>query len=688
MTAPGRRDEARLRREFLAEAEELLERAAEAQTTLYRSLEDPDPAALNDLFRSIHSLKGAAGMVGLKGLSSVAHELESLLDAARLGKVELTAAFLGTVTSGVDSLSRILKRVNSGESDPETAQEVLASLQKWRQEPNDSPAQSAPAPVLPAEVERMMTDYERHRFEENTKRDRGLALLALEFPLETFDLGLRKGMDEVGSRGELIGTFPGGVASDPNQMTFRLLAAFKPGVDVAAVAREAGAVSYEILRPVPRVQEPPEPRKPVAPPEPKTPVVQQAVAPEEAPARSVSNSLRVSTERIASLLALAGDLGLARWALRRPLERALASATDRQARFEAQRAFAELDRTVTAIGRAALAIRLVPVEQMTSRLIRAVESIARTLEKKVQFEAVTGDTEVDKTLADELADPLLHLVRNALDHGIESPAERRKAKKALEGTIRLTAETHGREVVFRLSDDGRGIDPERLIEKARSLGLIRPSDPDPVDPLDLIFLPGFSTAADVTELSGRGVGLDVVRSNLTKIKGRVQVWSRKGEGTTFEVVIPMTLVLVESLLVRCADVFFALASSGVRRTFTYDPAAVEVMDGQSFVGDEGFPLPVFDLATLLGLPGGVSPRKSSDTTVIVAEQGLRRAGFVVGAIEGMQDVVIKPLPDTIPRAREITGAAELPGGQLAFSLDTGLLLERVMAQPVTAGGGA
>ncbi|MCC6129481.1 MAG: Hpt domain-containing protein, partial [Acidobacteria bacterium] len=168
MTAPGRRDEARLRREFLAEAEELLERAAEAQTTLYRSLEDPDPAALNDLFRSIHSLKGAAGMVGLKGLSSVAHELESLLDAARLGKVELTAAFLGTVTSGVDSLSRILKRVNSGESDPETAQEVLASLQKWRQEPNDSPAQSAPAPVLPAEVERMMTDYERHRFEENT----------------------------------------------------------------------------------------------------------------------------------------------------------------------------------------------------------------------------------------------------------------------------------------------------------------------------------------------------------------------------------------------------------------------------------------------------------------------------------------------------------------------------------------
>jgi two-component system chemotaxis sensor kinase CheA len=680
MTMAGRRDEARLRRDFLAEAEELLDKAAAAQSALYRSLEDPDPALLNDLFRSVHSLKGAAGMVGLRGLSAVAHELESLLDAARLGKVALTAPFLEIVGGAIESFGGVLRRVNCGEADPEAPATLLARLQRWREPQNTTPLASGASPVLPSEVERMMTDYERHRFAENVKRERGLALMSLEFPLETFDLGLRKGMDEVGSQGELIGTFPGGVAADPNQMTFRFLAAFKPGVDIEAVARGAGATSCEILREA-VVPKPAPPGAEAAPADSKA----DEKNPEEHVQRGVGASLRVSTEKISALLALAGDLGLTRWALRRPLERALASASDRQARFEAQRAFTELDRTVTAIGRAALAIRLVPVEQMTARLVRAIDSIARSLGKKVQFEVLAGDTEIDKTLADELADPLLHLVRNALDHGIELPEERLAAGKPAEGAIQLTAQTQGREVVFRLSDDGRGIDPGELLRMARAKGLLKPTEPDPADPLDLIFLPGFSTASDVTELSGRGVGLDVVRSNLAKMKGRVQVSSMKGTKTTFEVVIPMTLVLVESLLVRCSGVFFALPSTGVRRTFPFDPSAVEVMDGQNIVGDEGFPLPLFRLDELLGIPETDETRRPEEETVVVAEQGIRRAGFLVSTIEGMQDVVVKPLPGTIPRASEITGAAELPGGELAFSLDTGLLLERVSQASAVVG---
>lgn len=670
MTAGSRREEARYRREFLAEAEGLLEQAAEGLASLRERAADPPPDVVNGLFRAFHSLKGLAAMVGLTGASTLAHEVEALLDGVRMGRLAPDEPLLGLLQSGLDGLAALTSRVASGEGDPAPGPELVDGMRRAR-EPRPAAPPAAGGAGLPAELESMLTDYERHRLAENVRRGRRIVLLTLELPLETFDSGLRSAMEAVRGRGELIGTFPGG-GKDPARMTFRLLAGLESPVDEAALAASAGAGKVERLQPA---------SFPAAVPPRAVPA--QAVGPETgAPLsqRSLGGTVRVPLEKIGTLIDLAGELALSRWALKRSLDRALASSTDRPARFDVQKAFSELDRGITALGRAALATRLVPIDQLAGRLARTVASLGPSLGKEVALSVVGGETEADKILADALADPLLHLVRNAVDHGIETPAERVAAGKPRAGQVVLEAAARGRDIVFRLSDDGRGIDPASIVAAARERGLLGAADPDPADPLELLFRPGFSTASSVSETSGRGVGLDVVRTNLAALKGSVSVSSTPGEGTTFEVVVPMTLVLVESLLVRSGGLFFAVPASGVRRAFRAEPALVETVDGVPVVPDDGSPLPLFALARLLDIPEeGEAP-----LTVVVAEQGALRAGLLVSSIEGIEDVIVKPLPSEIPRAAEITGAAELPGGGLALVLDTGMLLNRAVA--ATPGG--
>jgi two-component system chemotaxis sensor kinase CheA len=337
---------------------------------------------------------------------------------------------------------------------------------------------------------------------------------------------------------------------------------------------------------------------------------------------------------------------------------------------------------VTTIGNAILSVRLVPVEQLTSRLVRTIKSLASSLEKEVDVAILGSDTEIDKVLADELADPLLHLVRNALDHGLEPPAERVRLGKPRRGQLRLAVEARGRDVVFTLSDDGRGIDPELVLRRARERGLLLEDDPGPSDPIELIFEPGFTTKTSASEISGRGVGLDVVRTNIAAVKGRVSVRSRPGQGCAFEVVVPMTLALVETLLVRSGGRFFGFPTSDVRRTIAVEPGQLRLSGGRPVIALDDSDLPLLRLDHLLGLR---REKAGARQEVVVVEQGATRAGFVVSTIEGIRDVVVKPLPPDVPRLPEITGTAELPDGDLALTLDTARLLSKAHAWEATVG---
>jgi two-component system chemotaxis sensor kinase CheA len=658
-----RKDDARLAREFVAEAEEILDRAGETLAGLETTREETSPEAINAFFRAVHSLKGLAGMVGLTGVGDAAHAFEALLDAVRMGRAPLDSLTLAAAAEGLAALSGLVKRVAEGEPDPVAGSELVPRLQRAAAPREAIPALAPPPLTLAPDLERVVTDYERHRLEENRRKGRQVLALSLELPLETFDEGLRLGMAEAANAGELIGTFPG-PPSSPEIMTFVLLVGAPSEADPAEVASRAGARSFE------RVFTPDPGAKAAAVPPPVAPM------PEPAALRA-GGTVRVTLEKIAHLLDLTGELAIAKNALKRTLEKATREAQDRNLRHEMTRSFATLERTIAGLSRAALATRLVPVDQLAARLSRAARSIAASLGKDVELEVVGGETELDKVLADELADPLLHMLRNAVGHGIETPDERRARGKPAKGRVTLAAETRGRDVTLTLSDDGRGIDRDAVVAYAKERGLLRAGERAPDDPLSVIFLPGFSTAEEVSELSGRGVGLDVVRSRIAAIGGSVAVRSAVGEGTTFEIVLPITLALVESLLVEDGGITFAFPGTSVARMVSLERERVSLAGGREVLMDEDGPVPLAPLAGLLGIGAGEARGRK---TVVVAERGGLRAGFVVSSIGGILDLIVKPLPDAIARAPEITGAAELPDGELALTLDAGLLVERVLAR--------
>jgi two-component system chemotaxis sensor kinase CheA len=652
-------------KEFLTEAETLLEEGGACLDALEGEKDDPSPGRVNALFRAIHSLKGVAAMVGLSGIAEGAHSLETLLDGIRMGRVALTPAVCSAVREALAAIGSLVARVARGEESPELDEPLDLRLA--------AAARAAKAigredlPSLPADLESSLSDYERHRVAEAARRAKDLVLVDLDFDFDAFDSGLRTAMAEASAAGELVGTFPG-AAPDPSRMAFRLLVALPPGADARALAERCGGRESVVSRGAGPARSAP------------APVVEPEAPAEPAPqvARGV---VRVPLEKVAALVDLAGELALARAELGRTLGRALAGAPDRGARYEAQRAFALVDRLVTELGPAALALRLVPVETLTARLGRAFARTATALGKEADFVVQGVETEIDKVLADELADPLLHLVRNALDHGIEPAEARVAAGKNRRGRVSLVVAPRGREVVLSLSDDGRGIEAGAIVRHARDKGILAPGEPDPGEPFSILFRPGFSTAEAVSEFSGRGVGLDVVRANLAKLGGRVSVRSKPGAGTTFEVVVPLTLVLLESLVVRVGDLRFAVPGENVLRTMEARPADIELSGGGSWLRDGNRTLPLGRLDALLGLARGEA--RAGPAPVVIAEDGDRTAAFVVDAVEGVWDLLVKPLADSVPRRREICGAAEVPGGDVALALDPGALLAALCAPAAT-----
>ena len=654
-------------KEFLAEAENLLEEAGACVEALEDDGDDPNPARLNALFRAIHSLKGVAAMVGHAGIAEAAHDLEALLDGLRMGRVAFALAVRRSVREGVSALATLVERVAAGEESPALATPLRLRFAAAAAE--SVPKVAAPAAALPPELDGSLSDYERHRVSEAIRRGRKLVAIDLDLGFDTFDASLRGAMGAASEEGELIGTFPG-TASDPSRMAFRLLVALPSAADAEALARRCEAAGLVVFAAGSAPAQATE----------KTPATAEPAG--DAAPQVARGTVRVPLEKVAALVDLAGELSLVRGALGRALGRALAGAPDRSARYEAQRAFSQLDRLVGALGPAALALRLVPVETLVSRLARAFARTASALGKEADFVVHGVETEIDKVLADELADPLLHVVRNALDHGIEPPEDRLAAGKPRRGRVSMTVAPRGREVVLTFSDDGRGIDAAEVLRIAREKGLLRPGEADPRDPFSLLFRPGFSTAEVVSEFSGRGVGLDVVRSNLAALGGRVSVRATPGAGTTFEVVVPMTLVLLESLVVRAGGLRFAVPGENVLRTLEAGPGDVEVIDGTPCLREGDRALPVARLDALFDLDAGV--RGAGPQPVVVAEDGERAAALVVDAVEGVWDLLVKPLADSVPRPREIAGAAEVPGGEVALALDAGALLARVHG-PAPAG---
>ncbi|MCC7541097.1 MAG: chemotaxis protein CheA [Deltaproteobacteria bacterium] len=730
----------RAREEFLSEAQEILETVSKDLLLLDQSLKrsEPDLDLLNDVFRGVHTLKGLAAMFGFQQVGRLAHDVENLLDDLRLGRTPLTLEVLDLCFEAVDLLSRILAperldEITSG--DVEAFHERLAE----RARPERLDASELEMVELDPSVLAVLTEFEEKRVRSAISRGSDLAWLKTRMDLGSIDGSLEDLKRRTRGIAEILTYLPAAGATDPNAIELEILLATRltreqlrgsldvEDADLTLVARRptlrpgatarpaspATSAASPLTQPPPAVV-PPAPRTPapiatpppggpahVAPPEtpsltqhvqlrePVAPIHADALpeldmarraAPELPPPRSGAQTVRVDIRKLDDLMNVVAELAVVRSDLRRLGESLAATGNTRQTATEIARLARAFERRLLALQSGILEVRMVPLRQVFDKLARVVRQIARDHGKEVRLVMTGAETEVDKLIIEELTDPLLHIVRNAIDHGVESPEARRAAGKPLAATIALNAFQKGRHVIVEVDDDGAGMDPEALARAAIDRGFIDASEGDALttrDALQLIFMPGFTTRTSVGVLSGRGVGLDVVKTNLGRVGGLVDVHSELGVGSRFSLTLPVTLAIVPSLNVSVAGRPFVIPLSVVHEAFALEASAIRVVDGREVVSLRDATLPILSLERHFGLarlPDARSPAPAR-RYVLVASLGAQRLGLVVDQLHGQQDVIVRPLGPSLRGVRGFAGATDLGEQRVGLVLDVGVLLD-------------
>ncbi|HEX2120877.1 MAG TPA: chemotaxis protein CheA, partial [Thermoanaerobaculia bacterium] len=412
---------------------------------------------------------------------------------------------------------------------------------------------------------------------------------------------------------------------------------------------------------------------------------------EEMSLRSLSQTVRVDISRLDHVMNIVGELIIEKTQLE-ALTRALGQESyAKQARMtghELGKISRNLDRKLNELQKSVIEIRMVPVGQIYSKLSRTVRKLARELNKEIELILRGEDTELDKMMVEELTDPLMHIIRNALDHGIETADERRAAGKNPVGRVTLNAYQQGNSVVLDVTDDGRGIDPEKIRRVAMQRGLIGEKEVvDQQRAYELMFTPGFSTAAAVSEISGRGVGLDVVKKNIQELKGTIDVVSRVGEGTTFRISLPITLAIIQALIVDAAGEKFAIPLTSVEESLRIYSRDIRTVERKEVFTLRDFTLPLLRLADAFHLHDDRDHGPDTKWFIVVTRAGEKTVGLLVNALVRQQEVVIKSIGERLKTIPGIAGATEVGENEIVLVVDVGSLIDHFggRARDVRAG---
>lgn len=659
--------------EFLAEAQDILEAIGSVlrQFEQYARVGQFKADLVNQLFRSYHSLKGLAAMLGYTRLSTYTHRIEDVLDRVRLGKIPVSPHLVDLLFDSLETLQRLLQET------AETA-EVIDLDQAL--EAIDRFVESAQRRVLSAEADPLdrlaldaatrqsLTEYEEHRLREAVRQGLRIYSIYLRLPFADFDRVLREANAVLNQHGELISTLPE-AGTDPDQIGFRLLWASRVVPDAVGDLLPTALTRLDLLYPP----------EGIAPAEPGRPAVEAEAEPSEAEAepaflRDLSRSVRVDLRALDAVLNVVGEAAVLR-------SRQESLIQDLQSRFpEIAGSLAALlqltQEMATRLGEAQrhlLELRLVPIGTVYGRLERMVRRLARQAGKQVQTVFLGGDTRLDKVLIEHIMDPLVHILRNAVDHGIEAPDERRAQGKPETGTVRIEAAQVGPRIALRIADDGRGIQLEKVRRRAIQMGLIdEEAEVTVQDVLRLIFEPGFSSAERVGEVSGRGVGLDIVKQTIERLNGTVTVHTEAGQGTTFEILLPITLAIVPAVIVRVGPERFAVPLALVQEIVEVRPEHLRQVEGQELLHYHEGAVPLIRLGQVFRLTdardGGFA---------IVSRAGRQWFALCVDAVERMQEIVIKRISARLQDLRGISGAAEIGEDRPVLVLDPISLTARV-----------
>lgn len=611
-----------LLQDFLQEASDLLSDVDNKLVDLEKMPDDR--GLLNDIFRGFHTVKGGAGFLNATELVTLCHLTENLFDRLRNGELELTPELMDIImaaTKGVrEMFGELGQMVQPQPADPG----VIAGLQS---------ALSGEAPV---------------------------AVVAIESPAQ-----------------EAAPSTSAAVSGEPDWMALHAAVAGQPAPVAPAASElitkaEASAAGIAVT---PAAGVPAQAASQPAAPSPygrrsSDRPGGQPVNARRAEERVRENTIRVDTSRLDQVLNLSGEIGLTKNRLTSLRADILAGKNDSETLHALDQAVSQLDLLVSDLQNSVMKTRMQPIGRLFQKYPRIARDLARQLGKDVELVLAGEETEVDKTMIEDLADPLIHLIRNAVDHGVEMPMERQAAGKPTKSLVRLEARQEGDHIVLIIADDGKGMSAERIRAKAIEKGLISEEEANTLDErqsLNLIFLPGFSTKTQISDVSGRGVGMDVVKTNIQKLNGSIEIRSEPGKGSVFIISLPLTLAILPVLLVLLGDQPFALPLSLVREILPIEQSRIQEVGGKETLVVRGEVLPVITLSRLLGWPLEHYPEYG------VFMQTAERS-FILGvdSFAGRDDAVIKSLEDFRPKG--VAGVTTLSNGQIVLILDMKELL--------------
>jgi len=702
-------DDKALLSEYLSESEELLDSLlADLDSLSAREGASPDINLINRIFRTVHSLKGLSGMMGLAEVQSLAHEFEDILDDLRLGQLTLTeeaSTALQEAGAGLAALVGGAARGTASEEDFDRLRSLLTLIAMRPRERAKKDATGVDSLNLSSRERGLLTEYEEHRIHENLDAGRSFYSIIVQFEVAKLDTSYRALTSKLADRGELITTLPE-TAAEMMQVAFKLVFAtqlkendLKPitdpfGARVARIGpstwRRAGAA----LRSVGRKQKKQGSKtsgkssSDVLPPA----FAQESLQP-------LSPSVRVEMSQIDELSGLAHELSIEMQSLATMADRFLmAAGLGAREQFDLRYSSRRIEREFLELEERLVELRMVSLAQTFTRAARLAGRLARELGKSVSVEVAGRDTQLDKVIVDRISDSIYHVLRNAIDHGIEMPEERRIRAKNARGKIKIEASLEGTRAVIAITDDGSGIDPQEVRARALDADLISYGERlSEEETLRLVLRPGFSTADHVSAVSGRGVGLDAVERTLHELGGEVRITSEKGKWTRFELAVPTTLVLISAFIVRASEWQYAINVGQIHELLYVPHDLILGRDGKRSIEWRGATIPLVELKYLLGLggarvfehqtvsklagngdqaerPGEAASPGANRVPVFITRAIDRYVAVAVEQFQEQREIIVKSLGLMTRKIKGVVGAVDLEGGDVALVLDLPSLL--------------
>ena len=683
---------------FLDESNEHLQTLSDQLIILEKEPDNSD--TINEIFRAAHSLKGMAGTMGYKRMQNLTHDMENVFSEVRNGNMEVNSNLVDVLFQCLDALETYVDNIretqDEGTDDNEPIIKALNAFIASEGKGNAAPAakkEEAPAATASAasadDKDMPLADFEKNAVNEALKKNLHVYKIKVSVDENCILKAARAFLvfKNLEGHGDIIKSEPSvqDIEDEKFDFDFSIIVVTEEKYDniialIKNVSEIKDAAGQEITQPFPEEQteEAKEEKK-------ETSAVSQTAKPAAAkpaakkPAStgktsgSVSHTVRVDIEKLDVLMNLVSELIIAKNGL------VSASHVEGDEAAALNQSFTEqieyLERVTTNLHESVMKVRMMPIESVFSRFPRMIRDLNKKLGKKMELYMSGEDTELDRTVIDEIGDPIMHLLRNSADHGLESAEIRKERGKSEVGSIFLDAFQEGNNVVIEVRDDGNGIDTEKVKAKAVEKGTITQEQADVMtdkEAIDLLFRPSFSTAEKVTDVSGHGVGLDVVKSKIEALGGDVEVKTKYGEGSTFSIRLPLTLAIIQALMVKLGDEKYAISLGSIETIEDIPVSDIKYVHAKEVIHLRGNVIPLIRLRDLLDVPG--EPEESENITVVVVRKGDKQAGLVVDSLIGQMEIVIKSLGKYIRINKMISGATILGDGSVALIIDANTLV--------------